>query len=180
MLLARPTPHGPPLRDGCRHSSAVGLPTFFPSSSPPSLPLSLRPPPCPARGGRQEAATALIGFGKFLHVGPTQGARKIQVSPCLAPCAELRRCPRIEPGASDGAGWAGWAQEVDIALPGGGHPDPARLPVPSHPGSAQVWSPRVQGARGAVWASCTPAQAWPLDVTPGMSQSPQPHQPGLS
>lgn len=99
LLLARPALHGPPLSYGCRHSSAVGLPTFFPPSSPPSLPLSLRPQPCPARGGRREAATALIGFGKFLQVGPTQGAREIQVSPPYV------RSSGVSMGRARSSGW---------------------------------------------------------------------------
>ena len=126
---------------------------IFPSSSLPSLPLSLRPQPCPARGGRQEAATALIGFEKFLQVGPTQGAREIQVSP---PCVQSSGGAR---GQSQASRWTGRGERQGSAggrcPPGGGHHDPAGLASPSHSRVTLAWSPHVLGFLGAVCASRT-------------------------
>lgn len=149
MLLARPTPHGPPLGDGCRHSSAVGLPTFFPfllSPLPPSLPPpSALPSPRRQAGGSHRSNR----LWEIPSSWPHSGGQRNSGVPALR--AQLRGCLRAGPGALEGTWWVRWAQRVDTALPGGRRHDPAGLtshPTPEWHKSRVPESRRLGGGLG--------------------------------
>lgn len=127
------------------------------------LPLSLPPPsalPSPRRqaGGSRRSNRLWEILPSWPHSGDQ---RNPGVS---ALCAKLRGFLRTQPGAPEWAGWAGWTQWVDVALPGGRHHDPAGLISPSQSREALVWSPWVQGSRGAVRASRTATACHVRDV----------------